>query len=342
VPDLKPVYLLTGTDRPKIDTALARLRRHFAAEAIEVGSAHTLSGDEAASLCNTASLFGDARLVVVTDVERWKAADVKALEGYLAAPAPATTLALVAGELRKDAALAKVCARSGEVLAYDVPKRNLGEWVADQFRQRGARAEPGASAALVALAGDDPQALATEVDKLATWAAGEPIGEREVEALAAAVAETPTFTLTDAWGRRDVAAVLEASETILEREGRPRRDTAPRLAAALGSHVTRVRSCQRLAAEGVRPRDAAQRLKLHPFYAEKLFSQAERFSATELGDALVRLAALDLALKGGSRLSPDLELQRALVDATVGMPGRAPAAVGVALRTRIGMKGPVP
>ena len=67
-------------------------------------------------------------------------------------------------------------------------------------------------------------------------------------------------------------------------------------------------------AEGVRPRDAAGRLKMHPFYAEKLFAQADRFSAEELGDALVRLAALDLALKGESRLASDLELQRALVD----------------------------
>ena len=325
MPDLKPVYLLTGTDRPKIDTALTRLRRHFNHEAIEATSAHDVTAEAAAALCNSASLFDDARLVVVTDVERWKAADVKALDAYLATPAPATTLALVAGELRKDAAIRKVCAKAGEVLAYDVPKRNLSQWVADQFHQRGARAEPDACAALVAIVGDDPQALATEVDKLATWAAGEPIGEREVEELAAALAETPTFTLTDAWGRRDVAAVLEASETILEREGRPRRDTAPRLAAALGSHVTRVRSCQRLAAEGVRPRDAAQRLKLHPFYAEKLFAQAERFTAAELGDALVRLAALDLALKGDSRLSPDLELQRALVDATAGSePARQP------------------
>jgi DNA polymerase III subunit delta len=316
MPDLQPVYLLTGTDRPKIDTALTRLRRHFNHEAIEATSAHDVTAEAAAALCNSASLFDDARLVVVTDVERWKAADVKALDAYLAAPAPATTLALVAGELRKDAAITKVCAKAGEVLAYDVPKRNLAQWVADQFHQRGARAEPDACAVLVAIVGDDPQALATEVDKLATWAAGEPVGEREVEVLAAPFAETPTFTLTDAWGKRDVGAVLEASEAILEREGRPRRDTVPRLAGALGSHVTRVRACQRVAAEGLRPRDAAQRLKLHPFYAEKLFAQAERFSPDELGDVLVRLAALDLALKGDSRLSPELELQRALIDAT--------------------------
>jgi DNA polymerase III delta subunit len=77
-----------------------------------------------------------------------------------------------------------------------------------------------------------------------------------------------------------------------------------------------VRACQALAAEGVRAREAAPRLKLHPFYAEKLFGQAEQFSPEELGDAVVRLAALDLALKGDSRLAPDLELQRALAETT--------------------------
>jgi len=314
VADLKPVYLLAGTDRPKIDTALERLRHHFPDGAVESASAIDTSGDEATALCNAGSLFGDARLVLVSEVERWKAADVKALQVYLALPAPATTLALVAGELRKDAALAKVCAKAGDVLVYDVPKRNLAQWVGERFRQLEARADAEACALLVQLVGDDPQALATEVEKLATWAAGEPIGEREVEQLAVAFAETPTFALSDAWGRRDPAAALEASEVILEREAKPRRDTSARLAATLGSHVARVRSCQRLAAEGVRPRDAAGRLKMHPFYAEKLFAQAGRFSADELGDAVVRLADLDLALKGDSRLASDLELQRALGD----------------------------
>ena len=38
-PALKAVYLLTGSDRPKIETALARLRRHFEPDAIELVSA---------------------------------------------------------------------------------------------------------------------------------------------------------------------------------------------------------------------------------------------------------------------------------------------------------------
>ena len=42
--DLKPVYLLTGSDRPKIETALGRLRRHFEPEAVELVSAQEISG----------------------------------------------------------------------------------------------------------------------------------------------------------------------------------------------------------------------------------------------------------------------------------------------------------
>jgi DNA polymerase-3 subunit delta len=324
-PALKPVYLLTGSDRPKIETALGRLRGHFLPEAVELLSAQETSGPEAVAFCNAGSLFGDARLVVVEGVDGrrnnegrlangWKVADVKAVEEYLASPAPGTVLALVAEDLKKDAPLTKACAKAGEVLSYAVVKRNLNNWVAERFRQAGARAEPDACAALVHLVGEDMNQLANEIDKLATWARDEPIGQREVEQLVAAVADTPTFTLTDAWAQRDAGRTLEASETIFEREGRPRRETAPRLAGALSGHLSFMRRCQRLAADGVRPRDAAATLKRHPFYVEKVFAQAANFSEEELRNAVVRLAALDHALKGGSKLTPDLELQRALID----------------------------
>jgi DNA polymerase-3 subunit delta len=313
--ELKPVYLLTGTDRPKIGRALQRLRARVGEQSVEQLDAPPATGDDAVAACNALGFFsGDARLVIVASVDKWKAADVKAVAAYLESPAPATVLALLADGLKADSPLGKVVKKAGQVLAYSVVKRNLSQWVAEQFTLAGARAEPAACTSLVQLVGEDLHQLASEIDKLATWAGGEPIGEREVAALAVAAAETPTFTLTDAWGQRDVARTLAASETIFEREGRPRRDTAPRLAGALGGHVSRLRQCQKLDAEGVRPRDAAGGLKLHPFYAEKLFGQARNFSEEELREAVVRLAQLDLALKGNSKLAPDLELQRALAD----------------------------
>jgi hypothetical protein len=50
---------------------------------------------------------------------------------------------------------------------------------------------------------------------------------------------------------------------------------------------------------------------------QKLFAQAGNFSPEELGHALVRAAELDLAVKGGSKLPTELELDRALADATL-------------------------
>ena len=315
--ELKPVYLLNGTDRPKIARAVRRLRERIGADATEHLSARETAGADAVAVCNALGLFvGEGRLVIVDEVERWKAADVKELAAYLGAPAPATVLALVAAEVKADSPLAKAVAKVGEVLAYNVPKRRLPEWVAEQLARLGAKADAEACRALVDLVGDDLDELASEVQKLATWAAGDPISVGDVERLATGGGETAIFSLTDAWGARDVGAVLAAAESIMDRSHRPRSGELLRIASSLVNHVGRVRRCRRLAEEGVRPRDAAPRLKMHPFAAEKAFAQAANFSAEELAGAIVRLAELDAAAKGGSRLPADLELERALVDVT--------------------------
>jgi DNA polymerase III subunit delta len=315
--ELKPAYLLAGTDRPKIDRALDRLRRRFEADAVELLSAPEVSGEDVVAACNALGLFaGGGRLIVVDGVEVWKAADAKALAGYLKAPAPATTLALVAGELKKDAPLAKAVSGSGELLLWDVPKRGLQRWVGEQFQVHGAKIDPEAARVLVELVGEDLYELAAEIDKLATWARGERIGVDDVERLVAARGEATNFALTDAWGARDVAGVLLASESMLERSGDPHSRTIPRLLSVLGNHVSRIQECQSLEASGLTAKDAAVRLKRNPYYVGKLYAQARNFSPEELRDVTLRLADLDHALKGGSRLGPELELERALVEIT--------------------------
>jgi DNA polymerase-3 subunit delta len=225
-------------------------------------------------------------------------------------------LALVASEMKKDAALAKACAKAGDVLVYDVPKRRVPEWVTKQFTDRGVIVDAEAVRLLVDVVGENPEELATEVDKIATWAGGDPVGVPEIEQLAAGCAEVPGYELTDAWGRRDLAAALTACQTLLERSGDAVTRTVPALIGLLVGHVGRVRECQLLAEEGLSPREAASRLKRHPFYVEKLFAQARNYAPDELREAVVRLAELDHAVKGGSRLAVDLELERALIDIT--------------------------
>src|SRR5438552_4208462 len=264
--ELKPVYLITGGDRPKIQRALRRLRDRIGEGAVELLSAHEASGDDAVAASNSMGLLGGGRrLVIVEDVERWKTADVKAVTAYLASPAPDTVLALVAAELKKDSALGKACAKAGDILMYDVSKRRLPEWVTKQFKERGVEIDAEAARLLVEVVGEDPEELATEVDKIATWAGGEPVGVREVEQLAAGCAEIPGYELTDAWGRRDLAAALAACQRLIERSGDPVSRTVPALVGLLVGHAGRVRDCQLLAEEGLTAREAAARMKRHPF-----------------------------------------------------------------------------
>jgi DNA polymerase-3 subunit delta len=335
-PDLEPVYLVTGGDRPKIEVALARLRRHFDPEAVDVVSAVDTPAADVIALCNTGNLFGTSRLVIVDAVDGapnaegrltrgWKAADVAAVAAYLNAPAPGTTLALVAAELKKTSPLGKLCAKTGQVLEYGVTKSKLANWAGERFRAAGVHADPDACSALVHLVGDNVQAIASEVDKLVMWAGDEPVTLSDVERLVAAVADTPPFVVTDALAGRDAGQALLATEDILERSARPRRDEVARLSATLGGHAARLRTARRLSSAGIRSSEAMSELGTRSqFYADKLYHQAERFMDDELQRATETLAALDLSLKGDSKLPPDLELQRALVELTRDS-GRSPA-----------------
>lgn len=74
--ELRPIYLLTGGDRPKIRRALERLRARFGPESVETIDAQAASGEEVVAACNSLGLFsGGGRLVVVEAVEHWKKPD---------------------------------------------------------------------------------------------------------------------------------------------------------------------------------------------------------------------------------------------------------------------------
>ena len=83
------------------------------------------------------------------------------------------------------------------------------------------------------------------------------------------------------------------------------------------------RNCWLLADEGLSWRCwTLERICLN---VEKLYAQARNYGPDELREAVVRLAMLDHAVKGGSRLAVDLELERALVEITARAKRRRPA-----------------
>jgi len=92
-------------------------------------------------------------------------------------------------------------------------------------------------------------------------------------------------------------------------------DDVIRVSAIFANHVRRVRQALLVLEGGGTDKDVQKQLGLRsPYQAKGLCRQARAFSEAELASAVVRLARLDHAVKGGSRLDPRLELELALVE----------------------------
>jgi DNA polymerase-3 subunit delta len=266
-------------------------------------------------------LLGGPRLVLVADVEAWKAEQSLAvLVEYLAAPAPDATLALVAS----DALDAKHPLATGklagiDVLLYNLPeRRGLPEWIGKAARAAGASIDRDAVARLLELGGDDAQSLSSEIAKLAAYTQGGVIRREDVDAISVLERDVPPWDLTDAIGARDGAESLIQLGRFLDR-----RDGA--VAAALPSiarHLRSLAAARQALVRGEGVKELAKTLNMRSeFPARKLLDQARGWSDDQLSSAIVRIALAERETRGDRMLvssyQPErMSLERALADAT--------------------------
>ena len=311
--DLKPAYLIAGGDWAKVDAAVKRLLGRFPAESVEQLSGLDPEVDVVAA-CNSLGLLGGARLVLVRAAESLPEPQVAAIAAYLKEPAPDTCLALFGGAgIEASGKLAKAVAAVGDVRLFKPPDAGgAAEWVTRRFSELGVECPQPVARRIVELVGEDVGDLALEVEKVATCCIGGQPDRELVDRLVIAHADVKPWEVTDAWGRRDAAAAIALVVADVDRPGE-----VSRVVAQLAGHIGRVSRAARLLESGADTATVQKQLKMRsPYAARKLCEQARRFTADELGQATSRLAELDLAVKGGSRLDPRLELELALADIT--------------------------
>jgi DNA polymerase III subunit delta len=308
----KPAYLIAGTDWPKIDAAAARLRGQFDEDSIEQITVGDEEAPDIVAACNALGLFGGERLVLVRGSDELDSQQIDDIVAYLADPTPGTCLALFGGKaIREDGALATAVGQVGDVRIFDAPDDDHAvQWVVKRFSEGGITCPPAIAKRIVARAGIEIGDLALEVEKLAVHGRDRAPTEEEVDALVPEQLDVKPWNMTDAWGRRDAAAVIGYATADV---GKP--DDVQRISAIFANHVRRVRQALLVLEAGGSDKDVQKQLGLKsPYQAKGLCRQARAFSEPELARAVVRMAELDEAIKGGSRLDPRLELELALVE----------------------------
>jgi DNA polymerase-3 subunit delta len=320
---LDPAYLIHGSDREKVELAVSRLRRRFEDDdaTIETLLAVTGAGSDAVAAtpedvvdaCNALGLLGGRRLVLAVGADqKWADAAAADVSAYVTSPAPETTLAIVAGALKPDGALARAVATVGRVLTFDLPeKRQLPQWLRKRAAQAGLDIEPEALRRLTELARGDASQLGSEIEKLALYAGGRTVTVADVDAVCVFDVELPPWDLTDALANREPAQALAVLGDFLDR-----RDwDVARVLPALARLFRQLSVARRLVEDGQGPDAIQKALDLRsPFPARKLQGQAGRWSREELSAALVRIARAERETRGDGVLPDRLTLERTTLE----------------------------
>ncbi len=139
---LEPLYLICGSDTPKVRRAVARLRKRVHDETasdlnIFVYDGRAVRAAAVLDEAQTPTFALGTRLLLVFDADRWPAADRDRLADYLADAAPDTCVTLVGESFKKTERLTKLAEKRKAVLRYELPKRyELPEWARERAQAR--------------------------------------------------------------------------------------------------------------------------------------------------------------------------------------------------------------
>jgi DNA polymerase-3 subunit delta len=313
---LKPAYLFTGSDDSKLTAALARLRSRAEREggpgALEDYSGATGAAPDAEGLIGAMpaiSLTAERRYLLADGVERWKAPQVKAMTEALANPPEDVTVVLVARGAAPKGLAEAVSAGGGDVLAFQAPsRRDLPSWLVTGARERGFALAPQAARSIVARLGEGTSRLATELDRLATWAGqGGEVGVEEVENLTADTSERAGWTLGDAIVSRDVEGAVGSADALLEQ--------GEAVTPMVYGMASRLRSAHQAAGAlqaGVPAAKVEAELPMAPYPSKMLVRSVRGTDPEELADAIGAIADLEWWSRGGSNYSDEVALTLAV------------------------------
>jgi DNA polymerase-3 subunit delta len=311
----QPVVLIYGPDAGLVRERAEALIRASVDNINDPFSLARLAGDDLASEptrlveeANTIPLFGGRRAVWVKAGGRNFA---PAVEAVLAATSPECRVVIEAGELRKNAPLRVLCERAKNAAAlpcYIDNDEARGRLVDNEMRAANLTITPDARAALVPLLGGDRLASRSEINKLALYARGNKVVERDD--VMAVVSDASDLTLDSL-----VDAVFAGRVPEVEFQFAKARTagTSPgSILSAAQRHVAMLHKTRLAVDEGASAEEAFKRSYLH-FSREKLVVPALRsWTSARLERAMTQVAEAAFESRKQADLA-EAVIQRALL-----------------------------
>ncbi|MCB9556153.1 MAG: DNA polymerase III subunit delta [Deltaproteobacteria bacterium] len=306
---IDPLYVLCGEAYPR-DQLAAAIKQAVVGDQASAFNMDTFAGKEttAASILSAARtmpMFGDKRLVVVSDVHAMAADQLSGLLDYLADPSPYCCLLMIGEKVDLRLKFFAAARKRGALQRFEPLKdRQVPRWVADEAGRQRIALKPGAAEAIADAVGADMAQLASALEQLSLFAGGQPVTVADVEQLLAKTRQRSIFELTNAVGRRDRRQAM-----LILRRMTDSRESGIRIVAMLARHVRQLWQAKELVAAQTGEKEIAQAIGVHPFFVRDIVGQARDFDVQTLARTHRALFDADRTLKS-SKLSDELVLDR--------------------------------
>ena len=259
------------------------------------------------------SLFGDARIIVIKEIQDLAAELGEEIATYLEAPEESVELVLWhKGGVKGKALLEKIKKVKPNVVACDVIKKDgeKSDFIRAEFKRLGRTISTEAVQALLDALGSDIRELGGACSQLAADViGGKMIDETDVLKFQNGRVETSGFDVADAAldGKRDVALIALRNALAT--------GTDPVLITSALAGSLRTLAKVSGASRGAKSFDLAGPLGLAPWQIDKARRQLSKWTPATLAGAVVAVAQADADIKGAA-VDPIHSLERAIIAIT--------------------------
>ncbi|MBI2847670.1 MAG: DNA polymerase III subunit delta [Chloroflexi bacterium] len=312
------LYIFTGQDDYSIAQTLDEIKRENSSASVFSSSAVTLDGrevkaEELANTCATAPFLAGKRVVIIKGLlERLEPRDNRA--GRTKSPPSAqqqgerkafaaclknvpdnTILILVEEKLKNNSLLLKELTGKATVKSFP-PLRDpsLRQWIQKRVKDEGGSISAQAIESLVRLIGGNLWVMASEIDKLVSFASGRRIEEKDVDMIVSESQQSGVFDMVDAIVDFKAEVAGKLAQQLLQRGAAP-----AYLLFMLVRQVRLVIRVKELSRLGKPETEMRERLGLQEFALRKTLGQAGRYSMSRLKEVYRQLLQADLWIKTG-------------------------------------------
>lgn len=256
------------------------------------------------------SLFGDARIVVIKEIQDLTAECSDEIIEYLANPDESLNLVLWhKGGVKGKALVDKVKKAGAQIIAVEAIKKDSdkAEFVRSEFKRLGRKISTEAVQALIDSLGSDLRELGGACSQLASdVAAGKLIDENDVADYQQGRIETTGYDVAD--------AVLDGKTALALISLRNAINTGTDPVLIVSAIAASIRTMAKVSgtSRGLKSFDLASQLGLPPWQIDKARRQLSGWSENALARSVIVLAQADADIKGAAA-DPVYALERAII-----------------------------